>query len=46
MAKMEARSFSSPDEVRQFERGKLELVKIGGATVGLVPSCIVVDTYS
>jgi len=35
MAKMEVRSFSSPDEVRQFERGKLELVKIGGATVGL-----------
>jgi len=34
MAKMEARSFSSPDEVRQFEKGKLDLVKIGGATVG------------
>ena len=36
MAKLEARSFSSPDEVRQFENGKLELVKIGGATVGRV----------
>ena len=34
MAKLEARSFSSPDEVRQFEKGKLDLVKIGGATVG------------
>ncbi|MBU2008922.1 MAG: cupin domain-containing protein [Chloroflexi bacterium] len=34
MAKMEVRNFSSPDEVRQFEKGKLDLVKIGGATVG------------
>ena len=34
MAKMEARSFSSPDEVRQFEKGKLDLVKIGDAVVG------------
>jgi quercetin dioxygenase-like cupin family protein len=33
MAKMEARSFGSPDEVIQFEKGKLELVKIGGAVV-------------
>lgn len=35
MAKMEVRSFSSPDEVRRFEKGKLDLVKIGSATVGL-----------
>jgi hypothetical protein len=34
MAKMEAKSFSTPDEVRQFEKGKVELVKIGGALVG------------
>ena len=34
MAKMEAKSFSAPDEVRQFEKGKVELVKVGGALVG------------
>ena len=34
MAKMEAKSFSAPDEVRQFEKGKVELVKVGGTTVG------------
>lgn len=34
MAKIEARSFGSPDEVRTFEKGKLELVKIGGSMVG------------
>lgn len=34
MAKIEGKSFSSPDEVRTFEKGKLELVKIGGAVVG------------
>ena len=34
MAKMEVRSFGTPDETRTFEKGKLDLVKIGGATVG------------
>jgi quercetin dioxygenase-like cupin family protein len=34
MAKMEAKSFSAPDEVRQFEKGKVELVKVGGVLVG------------
>ena len=34
MAKMEAKSFSAPDEVRQFEKGKVELVTVGGATIG------------
>ena len=34
MAKMEVRSFSSPDEVKQVEKGKLETIKIGEATVG------------
>jgi uncharacterized protein (TIGR02246 family) len=28
------RRFESPDEVRQFEKGKLELVTIGGTTIG------------
>ena len=34
MASLEAKNFSTPDEVRQFEKGKIELVKIGGAFVG------------
>ena len=32
--KAEQRSFSKPLEVRQFPKGKLELVSIGGAIVG------------
>ena len=31
--KMEGKSLNSPDEVRTFEKGKLELVNIGGAKV-------------
>ena len=31
---MEVRSFNTPDEVRNFAKGKLDLVKIGGAVVG------------
>ena len=34
MKKMEAKSFGVPDEVRKFDKGKLELVNIGGATIG------------
>ncbi|KAA0239127.1 MAG: cupin domain-containing protein [Fimbriimonadaceae bacterium] len=34
MDKAELRSFGEPDEVREFPMGRLELVKIGGATVG------------
>ena len=34
MKRMEAKSFSVPDEVRKFDKGKLELVNIGGATIG------------
>ena len=30
----ELKSFGSPDEVREFPNGRLELVKIGGSTVG------------
>lgn len=30
----ELKSFSKPDEVREFPKGKLELVKIGGVTIG------------
>ena len=34
MRQMEAKSMNHPDEVRSFDKGKVELVKIGGATVG------------
>jgi hypothetical protein len=34
MKKGELKSFGSPDEVRKFPKGKVELIKIGGATVG------------
>ncbi len=30
----ELKSFGKPDEVREFPKGRLELVQIGGATVG------------
>ena len=30
----ELKRFNTPDEVREFPNGKLELVKIGGATIG------------
>jgi len=33
-AKAEHKSFGKPDEVRKFPKGRLELVKIGGATIG------------
>ena len=35
MKKMEHASFKKPQEVRKFPKGKLKLVKIGGAMVGL-----------
>ncbi len=34
MVGMEGKSLNRPDEVRTFEKGKLELVNIGGKTVG------------
>ena len=34
MKKIEAKSLNSPDEIRTFDKGKVELVKIDGATVG------------
>jgi hypothetical protein len=30
----ELKSFSKPDEVREFPKGRLDLIKIGGATIG------------
>ena len=32
--KAELKSFGTPDEVREFPKGRLELVKVGGATLG------------
>lgn len=34
MAKMERRSMSEPDEQRAFEKGALDLVRLGGITFG------------
>jgi len=34
MKKAELRNFGTPDEVREFPNGRVELFKIGGATVG------------
>ena len=33
MNKAELRSFERPDEVREFPKGRLELITIGGATI-------------
>lgn len=34
MNQAEVKSFGTPDEVREFPKGRLELITIGGATVG------------
>ena len=34
MTNAERKGFATPDEVRTFPRGRLELVQIGGATIG------------
>jgi hypothetical protein len=34
MKKLEVKSFSNPDEVRTFDKGELELIKVGGAVIG------------
>jgi hypothetical protein len=34
MIKAELKSFGKADEVREFPKGRLELIKIGGATIG------------
>jgi hypothetical protein len=34
MKKTEVKNFGQPDEVREFPKGRLELIRIGGATVG------------
>ncbi|MCX2781541.1 hypothetical protein OQJ46_00880 [Microbulbifer thermotolerans] len=34
MDKAELKSFSEPDEVREFPKGRVEFLKIGGEIVG------------
>ena len=34
MEKTEYKSFKKPDEVREFPKGRLELLKVGGVTIG------------
>jgi hypothetical protein len=34
LKKPEWKNFGQPDEVREFPKGRLELIKIGGATIG------------
>ncbi len=34
MEKAEVKSFGMPDEVRDFPKGKLELIKVGGVSIG------------
>lgn len=34
MAKAQLKSFEKPDDVREFPKGRLELLNIGGATIG------------
>ena len=34
MAQMQNKTFSQPDETRTFEKGRLELVTLGGVTFG------------
>jgi quercetin dioxygenase-like cupin family protein len=34
MSKLEVKSTNTPDETRTFEKGKIELVKVGGTTIG------------
>ena len=34
MAKMQSKHLSKPDELRNFDKGKLELITLGGVTFG------------
>jgi hypothetical protein len=34
MPKAELKHFGKPDEIREFPKGRLELIKVGGTTVG------------
>jgi hypothetical protein len=34
MEKAQLKSFGKPDEIREFPKGRLELINVGGATIG------------
>ena len=34
MENLEAKNFDTPDETRTFERGRMDLVTVGGTTIG------------
>lgn len=34
MEKADLKSFGKPDEVREFPKGRVELITIGGVTIG------------
>lgn len=34
MERAELKSFGEPDEIREFPKGRVELVKVGGTTIG------------
>jgi hypothetical protein len=36
MARLEKKTMNSPDERRTFDKGKIELTKIGGASIGRI----------
>ena len=36
MATIEVKGFGAPEEVRTFDKGRVELVKVGGAAIGRV----------
>lgn len=42
MAKVKVKNFGAPDELRKFEKGKLQLFSFSGATVGKEPEQLLV----
>jgi hypothetical protein len=40
-SKVELKNFNKPDEAREFPKGRLELIKVGGATIGRATSSLV-----
>src|SRR5271157_3532077 len=36
MAELETKNFKAPDEVRKFEKGKVELIEVAGKSIGKI----------
>jgi len=34
MSLAQVKNFNAPDDIREFPKGRLELIKFGGATIG------------